>query len=274
MSLSATPTIPLAARIAGIGLIGPGLDDWTAARAVLAGEASHEPATTRIPAPDLLPPAERRRLGAVVKLAISVGLQAVRNAEADAAQLVTVFASSGGDGANCHAICETLAGEDRLISPTRFHNSVNNAASGYWGIATRAMTASTTVSAFDGSTGAGLLESFALLADGKEPVLLVIYDHPYPAPLAATRPMPDAFGMALLLVPPAQGDGPLLTLSGFTDAAPDTLADPALEAMRREIPAARALPLLGRLARGEAGTVVIDYLDRLGLQLELTELAE
>lgn len=273
MSLSATPTIPLAARIAGIGLIGPGLDDWAATRAVLAGEAALEPAATRISAPDLLPPAERRRLGAVVKLAISVGLQAVRNAEADAAQLATVFASSGGDGANCHAICETLAGEDRLISPTRFHNSVNNAASGYWGIATRAMAASTTVSAFDGSTGAGLLESFALLADGKEPVLLVIYDHPYPAPLAATRPMPDAFGMALLLVPPAQGEGPLLTLSGFTDAAPDTLADPALEAMRREIPAARALPLLVRLARGEAGTVVIDYLDRLGLQLELTELA-
>lgn len=269
MTLNATPSTTLAARVAAVGLIGPGLDDWTQARTVLAGEAALTPAATRIPTPDLLPPAERRRLGAVVKLAIAVGLQAVRNASADAAQLATVFASSGGDGANCHAICETLAGEDRLISPTRFHNSVNNAASGYWGIATRAMAASTTVSAFDGSTGAGLLESFALLADGKEPVLLVIYDHPYPAPLAATRPMSDAFGVALLLTPADDGDGPLLRLSGFTDAAPSTLSDPALEILRREIPAARVLPLLARLARGEDGTVVLDYLDGLGLQLEL-----
>jgi hypothetical protein len=269
MTLTASPTTALSGRIAGIGLIGPGLDDWPAARAVLAGEAAHEPAATRIPTPDLLPPAERRRLGAVVKLAIATGLQAVRAAGADAATLATVFASSGGDGANCHAICETLAGPDRLISPTRFHNSVNNAASGYWGIAVRAMAPSTTVSAFDGSLGAGLLEAFALLADSHAPVLLVVYDHPYPAPLDVTRPLPDAFGLALLLTPAEAGEGPLLSLTGFTAAPADTLAEPALEALRNGIPAARALPLLARLARGEAGSVVLDYLDDLRLQFEL-----
>lgn len=261
---------PLSAHIAGIGVIGPGLDDWAAARAVLAGETPWHEAPIAIPAPALLPPAERRRVGAVVKLALSVGLQAVEAAGADAARLATVFASSGGDGHNCHAICETLAGSDRLISPTRFHNSVNNAASGYWGIATGAMAASTIVSSFDGSAAGGLLEALAQVRSSARPVLLVIYDHPYPAPLHAARPMASAFGVALLLA--ADGDGPRLRLEGLAAEPATTLADlggalPALDALRTGVPAARLLPLLALIARGAAGRVVLDYLDDIGLAL-------
>lgn len=262
---------PLAARIAGIGLIGPGFDDWAGARTVLAGEAAWTSAPTRIPSPSLLPPAERRRVGNVVKLAIGVGLQAVEAAGADAATLATVFASSGGDGANCHAICEVLASDDRAISPTRFHNSVNNAASGYWGIATGAMAASTIVSAYDGSFAAGLLEALAQLACGAGPVLLIVYDHPYPAPLDAARPMVDAFGLALLLVPDtAAGKGPRVALGGFTDAPADRLADPGLEALRTGVPGARALPLLERIARAGPGRCTLEYLDALQLALDVT----
>jgi hypothetical protein len=47
----------------------------------------------------------------------------------------------------------------------------------------------------------------------------------------------------------------------LTDAAPDTLSDPALEALRLAIPAGRGLPLLRLLALGNAGSVVLDYLD-------------
>src|SRR6185369_1657864 len=114
-----------------IGLIGPGFADWPAARAVLAGTVPWQPAATVIPALQVLPPAERRRTGKVVKLALATGLQTLAAAGVERAELATVFASAGGDGENCHAICETLASADRMISPTRFHNSVNNAASGY-----------------------------------------------------------------------------------------------------------------------------------------------
>ena len=58
---------------------------------------------------------------------------------ADAATLATVFSASGADGHNCHALCEQLATDDRQLSPTRFHNSVHNAAAGYWSVATGAM---------------------------------------------------------------------------------------------------------------------------------------
>ena len=262
---------PLSAHIAGIGVLGPGLADWAAARAVLAG-APWTPTATPMPAPESLPPAERRRVGNVVRLALAAGLQAVAAGGADAATLATVFASSGGDGANCHAICEALASGDRLISPTRFHNSVNNAASGYWGIATGAQAASTIVSAYDGSFAAGLVEALSQLRASAAPVLLIAYDLPYPEPLGAVRPQGAAFATALLLTPDSHGTQalPRLALAGFTCCACDSLADPALDALRRDVPAARALPLLARLARGEAGTSVLEYLDGLALAVDVT----
>lgn len=260
---------PLSATIHSVGLIGPGFDNWPEARAVLAGDVPWSPVATRIPSPGVLPPAERRRVGAVVKLALCAGVEAVDAADADASRLATVFASAGGDGANCHAICEALASDDRRISPTRFHNSVNNAASGYWGIATGAMATSTIISSYDGSLAAGLIEALALAHELAQPVLLLAYDHPYPEPLAAARQVSDAFAMALLL-DPRGNDAPRLQLGELCDAAADTLPDAAMDAVRSGTPAARGLPLLALLAQGRSGKVVIDYLDDLRLELSLT----
>ncbi|MGH8687855.1 MAG: beta-ketoacyl synthase chain length factor [Burkholderiales bacterium] len=250
----------LSVSLEAVALIGPGLPDWDAARAVLAGVRPYVPAPTDVPAPLLLPPNERRRSGVAVRIALAVGA-AARSAEG----IATVFASSAGDVDTCHAICQQLAGEDRLISPTRFHNSVHNAPAGYWSIATRDMHASTSVCAYDGSFAAGLLEAGALVRAGGAPVLLIAYDAPYPVPLLAKRPVAEAFGLALRLAP-ASRDGALAMLTiESTDARPDAMDAPALESMRRAIPTARALPLLGRLARREAGTAVIDYLEGFAL---------
>ena len=248
-------------HLRAVGAIGPGFADWPALREFLAHPAARASGeTTVVPALSVLPPAERRRVGAVVKLAIATGLQTCAAAGADPATLATVFASSGGDGNNCHIICETLASDDRLISPTRFHNSVNNAASGYWGIATGAQAASTIVSAYDGSFAAGLLEAAVQVRDTGAPVLLIAYDLPYPAPLAAARPITDALGLGLLLGAQAQpGDLARLSLT-LTDERPDRLADPGLEALRTGIPCARALPLLAALA-DEGGACVLEHLD-------------
>src|SRR5215813_2445524 len=144
----------LATRIEGIGLLGPGLADWTAFLAVLEGRAPYIRQPTALPAPQGLPPAERRRTGRVVKLALAVGLEATSRAGLDPASLPAVFASSGGDGHNCHEICQALSLEERLISPTRFHNSVHNAAAGYWSIATGSQIASNAICAFDASFAA------------------------------------------------------------------------------------------------------------------------
>lgn len=258
-----------AAWIDGIGFLAPGLPDWPTARAVLRGETELVEAASILPAPALLPPAERRRASRVVKLTLAVGLEAAAHAEADVAQLATVFASSGADGHNCHALCEQLATDDRQISPTRFHNSVHNAAAGYWGIATGAMAPCQVLCAFDASFGAGLLDAVAQVVLAQQPVLLITYDSEYPEPLFSTRPVPDVAGVALLLTPQRSGHSLARLGVETTRATADTLSNVVLERMRSNIPTLRALPLLSKLARGEHGSVTLDYLAPLQLHLTL-----
>ena len=251
----------------GIGVIAPGLPNWDVARAVLRGERSHDPAPALLPAPDLLPAAERRRASRVIKLCLGVGLEAVAKAGANASTLATVFATSGADGHNCHALCEQLAGDDRQLSPTRFHNSVHNAAAGYWGIATRSMAPCQVICAYDASFGAGLLEAIAQVVYAAEPVLLIAYDSEYPEPLRAKRDIPDCGGVALLLAPIGSAmSQAAITLMPSVETA-HTMEEAALEALRLSIPALRALPLLQRLACGQGGPVVLEHL--LGMQLKV-----
>jgi hypothetical protein len=260
----------LAAAIDGVGLLGPGLSDWTAAVQVLSGEARWQRAPTVLPPPECLPSAERRRTGTLVKLTLATGLEACARARIDPATLPAVFTSSGGDGQTCHEICETLASADRQLSPTRFHNSVHNAAAGYWGIATGATAASNALCAHDASFGAGLLEALCLVAVERSRVLLIAYDASYPEPMRTVRPIPDAFAVALVLAP-AAGDATLAELEVARTSVPaDRMTDAALEALRAAIPAARSLPLLAQLARRAAGSVTLDYLDGTGLAVQVS----
>ncbi len=260
----------LMAFIDGIGILTPGIAGWPAAMDVLAGRAAYAPAPTALAPPAVLPSAERRRASRLVKAALGVGLEAVTHAGADASTLATVFSSSSGDGHNCHALCETLASDDRAVSPTRFHNSVHNAAAGYWGIATGAMAPSQVLCAYDASFAAGLLEAMTQVTTSGSPVLLVAYDAEYPEPIFARRPVPDAGGVALLLSPKA-GDRSMAALKvSLGDTPISVMNDAALEALRTAIPAMRVLPMLDLLARRRAGSVSLEYLAPLQVVAEVT----
>jgi hypothetical protein len=261
----------LAARVEGVGLVGPGLCGWDESREILAGRKPYVHAPTVIPAPDALPAVEKRRAGKIVKLALAAGLAAASASGRAARDLAAVFTSSTGDGENLHAICETLASEDRLISPTRFHNSVHNAPSGYWGIATGAMQPADSVAAFDASFGAGLIEALGrVAADPGTAVVLISYDAPYPQPLHAARPIADGFAVALVLAAAnASSKGSSITVACESNsAAISSLADATLESLRGSIPAARALPLLALLAKEGPGKTVLEYLDGMALTIE------
>ena len=251
------------AFVEGVGVVGPGLRDWASAREVLAGKASYQAAPTAVAASELLPAAERRRTGLPVKLALAAGGEAFVGARRDAAVTATVFASSGGDCDNVHQLCEALATPEREVSPTRFHNSVHNVAAGYWSIAMRSRAASTSLCCHDGSFAAGLLEAACQVASEGAPVALMAYDHPYPEPLNAARPLSAVFGMALVLAPQAT-DRALaqLDIQFVPERAPATrAADPDLEALRGGVPAARCLPLLSALARASGETVILEYVE-------------
>ena len=250
----------ISAYIEGIGLIGPGFVDWPSSRAVLAGEALYQPQKTILPVPELLPAAERRRSSDITKLSLATMLEAITSAGLEPASLPSVFTSSSGDGYNCHAINVMLASEDREISPTRFHNSVHNAASGYCSIATGAMAPSSVLCAYDGSFSAGLLEALTQVAVDNTRCVLVAGDTGYPEPMHSVRKVYDALGIALVLAP-EQGVHAIAKISAsLTDVEASLLEDTVLEALRLSIPAARGLPLLHALALNEPGKVVLDYL--------------
>jgi len=257
--------------VEGVGLLGPGLADWATAAPLLAQSRWHAQ-PWQLPAPQRLPPAERRRAGAGVKLSIAVADQACADAEHDPQGLATVFSSSSGDGSNCHALCEVLASNDRLVSPTRFTNSVHNAPAGYWHIATQSRAPSTSLCAHDASLSAGLLETAVQCLSLQRAVLLVAGDVPYPEPLHSVRPLAESFGVALLLTPTATPRTQArLSISLVASGAhrPDVCADAALDALRRGVPAARSLPLLEALARHEQTTVVLEYLPETCLRVAI-----
>lgn len=260
----------LTAYIEGVGLLGPGFNNWPDSRAVISGQQLYHAAKTVLPLPALLPAAERRRSGAIVRLTLATGLEAITAAGLDAASLPIVFSASGGDGENCHAICEMLASDDRQISPTRFHNSVHNAAAGYWSIATGAMAPSTVLGAFDACFGAGLLEALTQVVVDETRVVFLACDTGYPEPLHSARPIPDAFGIALVLAPQRSARAVVKITVSLTDADADRLNDTALEHLRTTIPAARGLPLLRGIALGGDHRVVLDYLDSARLEVVIT----
>ena len=244
---------PLTFTLRGIGLLGPGLASWAESRDILAGRRTLCAGPTALPMPLRLPSAERRRAGAAIKLALAVADQAVDQAGVDPRALATVFTASSGEGAICHALCDALARPDRLVSPTRFTNSVHNAAAGYWHISMANRAASTSLCALDGGFGAGLLEAATQVAVSGAPVLLVATDTPYPQPLHACRQLPDHFGLALVLAPSGTAGALAAVQLSFDDTTrglpPTPAAGAALERLRASIPAAAGLTLLEAVAR-------------------------
>jgi hypothetical protein len=241
-----------ACRVKSVGIAAPGLAGWSAAIPILSGAAPYLLAAEPPYAPALLPPNERRRATAAVRQAFRAAEDAI-GAHADPKALASVFASSDGDMMVLHRICEALAGEPRVISPTDFHNSVHNAASGYWSIAAQCMRPTTTLAAFDASFTAGLIEAVALVRELDSDVLLVAYDAVAPAPLLTKRPLMVAASVALVLGPATDRSPGNLSIE--IGAGIETNCAGELERLRLGNPALRALPLLELIARRQAGEI-------------------
>lgn len=248
--------------IEGVGVLGQGLSGWPASQAILAGTAPYLQTVLDIPPGDLLPSAERRRTGLPVKLALAIGCEAIAQSQRNASELPTVFASSTGDGDNMHYIFDMLSKNGREVSPTRFHNSVHNAPSGYWSIATKSMAPSTSLACFDASFVAGLIEATAQTLASGNAVVLIAYDAPYPQPLHAVRPMGGAFGVALVLAGNQTNHSLAELKLGISrnSNATTPIANAELEAIRVGTPAARSLPLLAALAAHATDKIYFDYI--------------
>jgi hypothetical protein len=241
------------AWIEGIALWGSRLPGWELARAVLRGEADASQESAPRPVPALLPANERRRAPDSVALALEVAAKACAAAGRDPRSLASVFASTHGDLALTDYMCETLAHAPAQLSPTRFHNSVHNAAAGYWTIATGCTEPHTALSARACTFAEGLLEALVQAECDAGAVLYVAYDIEACGPLATMAPSRGVLGAGLVLAaqrpPRPQG---LLRWGLREQRAPRAPA-----AQHAQLVAGNAmagcLPLFEALARAEHG---------------------
>lgn len=211
------------------------------------------------PFPALLPTREGRRTPLHVRLALEAALQACRAAGLDPGKVMSVFASAMGDVQVTEYMCRTLAGPVPQLSPTRFHNSVHNAASGYWAIGTGNRLASTSIAGQEYTFAMALLEAAALAACEPGVVLLVAYDVPASVPLDAICQNRQSFsaGMVVAAAPPTTEWLPV-SIKYTPEPAPWVPpSTPWLQALAEENYSARSLSLLEALASDDGWPVVL-----------------
>lgn len=259
---------------------GPGLAGWPAAEPVLAGLIAWEWAEAAAPPPALLAPTERRRAGATTRFALAAAQEATESE--DRAVLKTVFASANGDGAVIGAMMAAMHTEGGAISPTQFHNSVHNAAAGYWHIAAGSAAPSLSLGGHDDAFASGLLAAATAVVTGGRPVLLCAYDTPMPPPFDAVRRTDFPFAVALVLRPDTgraaltldyRTGAAALPLAEGLDAPPSTDGVDALpstdglDSLVAGNAAARALPLLRALAARREARLILPYLGDAHLEI-------
>lgn len=258
--------------VESVGLFAPGMESWKAGREVLAGRSGYQFEPLSKYKPESLPPNERRRATEVVRLAFGACEDAMGGRRAEAAKLASVFAASGGDFKVNDQLCRVLASDLRQVSPTQFHNSVHNAAAGYWSIATRSMAPSVSLSAYDYSVAAGLVEAAGLVTQESWPTLLALYDNSVGWPMRGARNVEQAFSAALWLTPERSAASLARINIGLQDSqhSETSAAVAALETLRLGNPAARSIPLLELLAQQRDGQVSLATAGGQGLLVEIT----
>ncbi len=259
------------AWVDGIAVWGSRLPGWEIARAMLRGEQDAPTAPAPRPSPALLPANERRRAPDTVAIALEAAHHACVDAGRDPRTLPSVFASTYGDLAVTDYMCETLAASPDALSPTRFHNSVHNAAAGYWSIATGSMAPYTAISARFRTFSAGLVEALAQAACDRRPVLYVAYDIQARGPLASMAPSEGLLAAALVLAPePSRASKAKLDWQLHPDPSP---ADATPSAAHASLAAGNAMagciPLLAALARDQASALPFSAGPGLSLDLRI-----
>lgn len=240
------------AWIDGIALWAPRLPGWDEAAAILRGDRDPPAEPARRPSPSLLPPTERRRAPDTVAVSMEVAARACESAGIEPAHTASVFASTHGDLAISDYMCDTLAKSPTLTSPTKFHNSVHNAAAGYWTIATGCYEPYTAVSAFQHTFGQGLLEALVQAETSGAPVLFVAYDIEARGPMATVVSSRGLLGAALVVSPRASARSQAaLAWEVVASPAPATRARPASLALAGDNEMAACLPVFESLAAGD-----------------------
>jgi hypothetical protein len=243
--------------ISGVGLYARGLRNWRDFERLAAQGFPLRDGGFLAPEPAAIPARERRRAPLAVKLAVEVAHQACDMAGADKGAIASVFTSTMGDTDITDYLCRALVGPAKLLSPTKFHNSVHNAPSGYWSISAGNRAPSSFAGDFHHAFPAALLEAATLCASERLPVLIAAYDIANGPPFADIRAIAEPFAAALVLEPAATAARARAVEIGCASGCAEAPAprSATLRALAAANPSAYCLPLLEALTRDRAATL-------------------
>ncbi len=200
---------------------------------------------------DAIPPLLRRRSSQATQIAFSAAVAACANADRSASALPAVFASVAGEIQTTDQLCIELMKDGGVVSPSAFHNSVQNTVAGYWSIVQQCTQAATALAAGVDTFAMALLEAWCQLAARGGELLLVCYDERWPAYLAPGDGEP-AFAYAMVL---AAGEiDAAMALIGRPHVGEVAFPEP-WRAIANKMPILGAIPLLAAMAGGESATV-------------------
>ncbi len=235
-----------AAFVRGLGLWTPGFRNpvsWCHADPdpeVLAPEAG------------LLTGALRRRASSLTRMSAEVLQQAVGEAGCNPSDTPSVWATAHGEHETASAILGMMHRGEGKLSPTLFHNSVYNTASGYASIATHNRAPSTTLTGGRDLVALVFLEAFCHLEAGAPDVALVVADEPLQPPFEATQacaPLAVSFCLS------ARPDGARAAISNLRR---DAIAPVKRHEHFGDLYVAAALPLLEQVVLGRPGTAALE----------------
>lgn len=253
------PLLELNCELVGIGAWGPGFSDWPTLKQLLLSDSIDESSlATSTPKPDVIPANERRRAPLPVKAAVDVSWQALQQSGMASEKVACVFASGLGDTEITDYMCRVLTTQEKQLSPTKFHNSVHNAAAGYWTISTHCMKSANSIAAYQMTAGLALLEGFTQCVLLNEPVLITLFDTAAHEAYRQIFACEHSFATTLLIRPAVinapNGESSLakicLTETAHAGKEPQWSSQ-TLNKLYRDNPAAKVLELLRTIARTE-----------------------
>lgn len=242
-------------NLVGIGAWGPGFNNWQELKTHLLNKAEDTDTKPITPKPAIIPANERRRSPLPVKIAVETSWQAAQQSTIAPQDMACVFGSGLGDTDITNYMCRALNSELKQLSPTKFHNSVHNAAAGYWTISTGCMKSANSIAAYHNTAGLALLEGISQSAFQNEIMLITLFDDKAHNAYRDIFACDTAFSAALIVTPHhMHQDKSLATIAlslNNQEYPKQELNNAHLNTLYQQNPAAKILSVLEVLANIE-----------------------
>ena len=235
------------AYVRGIGLWIPGYpspEAWFS--------ATPDPEAT-VPAASLLEGPLRRRATPLTRMGIEVLQQAVAMGKADLKAIPSVWATAHGEHSAAIALLGMMQRGEGKLSPTKFHNSVHNTASGYASISSGNCAPSTTLTGGAELVASTFVEAACMLETQGRDIAVVLADEPLLPPFDRSDAS-TALALGFLLSPHAAG-----AFAVLSDIRRNAVSPLKHHRHFGSLHVSAALPLIEQIVNRRAGTVALEF---------------